>query len=1123
MIPGLNGSLLSEEALERVVPDRLRGMLDEFGRRRAQRQLRAWHLPLRQRLGPACSPRTIFDRLAVPLFSQLGYHLVAMDVPRRAAMSAPEPVVARLDAGGATRAVLLVTGWGQDASSVWREAVRHGIALGRRWCFCLTGPAIRVFDAVRTYSRRFVEFDVAAVADNEKTFAVFWGLLRAAATTPDGPGLLDRAVSISEEHREAVRSSLQEGVQEAVHHVHRALMAAVVPRQLRAARGNSQVVFDEALQIVYRILFLLFAEARGLVPRWHPAYRDAYTIDALRVSLELVARPRGLWEALQSITRLAHRGCRIGALRVTAFNGHLFSPHESPLADALALDDGAVRQALLSLTTRESRAGRQRISYGDLGVEQLGGVYERLLDVEPASMVERQRAPAPSGRIRAKAAHSNQRKATGSFYTPRSLTEYLVRRTLAPLVQHAPPDRILALRILDPAMGSGAFLVAACRYLAAAYESALLRDGVVNGEEIDEHERAGYRRAIAQRCLYGVDFNPAAVQLARLSLWLATLSADRPLTFLDHRVRSGNSLVGATPADLCREPRRDRRDGPLPLFDDLEREAHIRGAIETRETIAREPGDTLAQVRSKEQALAELQSQPGALARWKSACDLWCVSWFPDAPRRPPAFSALIDAVFERGALPRHTIAPVLGELRQAARQTRPFHWTLEFPEVFHLSSGAPADDTGFDAIVGNPPWEMLRGDRGDLAARALGRASAAVLTSFSRGAGFYRLQGDGHPNSYQLFVERMLTLLRRGGRLGVIVPWGLAVDQGAARLRRELLDRTSIDTLISIENRDCLFPIHRGLKFLLLCTTTGRSSPRSLPCRFGVRRIEELEQLPETGPDPRAVEIPRQLLDRIDAETLAIPDIRTQRDIEILRQIVFTVPALGDPDGWNVRFGRELNASDDRRHFEQRTAATSDCTGDPMLPVIEGKHLTPFAVAVGDAPLAIRASRASTLIDRERTFARARLAYRDVAAASNRLTLIAAIVPAGVVTTHTLFCLRQPLAHDDQLYLCAMLNSYVANYLVRMRVTTHVTCAVMARLPVPVPQPGVAFRHLVRCAASLHERPDDAAAYGALQAWAAAAYGLTHAQLGHVLSTFPLVPAEERHRAASCFCDIVR
>jgi hypothetical protein len=1111
MIPGLSGSLLSEEALEGAVPDRLRGRLDEFNRRRAQRQMRAWHLPLRQQLGPACSPRTIFDRLAAPLFSQLGYRLIAIHAAWREAAWMPETIVARLDAGGSTRAVLLVTAWGQDASVVWRDAVRHGIAIGRRWCFCLTGPTLRILDAVRTYSRRFAEFDLAAVADSDKTFAAFWGLLRAGATMRDGTSLLDVAVEISEEHREDVRSSLQLGVQDALSHVHRALTSAIVPRRMRASRGNGQAVFDEALQIVYRILFLLFAEARGLVPRWHPVYRDAYTIDALRSPVELMARPRGVWEALQSMSRLAHRGCRIGALRVTAFNGHLFSPHDSPLADTLALDDGAVRQALLSLTTRASRGGRQRIAYGDLGVEQLGGVYERLLDIEPPLVREPKRGSA---------IHSDRRKATGSFYTPRSLTEYLVRRTLAPLVQHAPPERILGLRVLDPAMGSGAFLVAACRYLASAYESALLREGVVNGEEIGERERAGYRRAIAQRCLYGVDLNPAAVHLARLSLWLATLSADRPLTFLDHRLRAGNSLVGAALEDLGREPRRERRDWPLPLFDDLERDLHIRAAIETRETIALQPGDTLAQVRNKEQALADLHAEPGALARWKAACDLWCVSWFPAAPRTAP-FSAVLDAVFERGGLPPRTIAPVLEELRHAARDTRPFHWTLEFPEAFHLSSGAPSHDRGFDAIVGNPPWEMLRGDRGDDAARTEARTNAAMLTAFSRNSGLYRLQGDGHPNSYQLFLERMLTLLGRGGRLGVILPWGLAVDHGAARLRRMLLDRTSIDTLISIDNRDRLFPIHRSFRFLLLSATAGVSPSRSLPCRFGVRRADDLERLPETGPDPRAVEVPRTLLDRVDAETLAVPDVRAGIDVEILGQIAFTVPPLGAADGWNVHFGRELNASDDRRHFE-RCGGRSN-VGDPLLPVIEGKHVTPFAVAVGEAQFAVRTSRAATLIDPERTFARARLAYRDVAGATNRLTLIAAIVPPGVVTTHTLFCLREALARDRQLYLCAMLNSFVANYLVRMQVTTHVTCAMMARLPVPVPQPGRAFGHIVRCADTLLEQPDSADTYAELQARTAAAYGLTHAQLVHVLSTLPLVPAAARERAASCFCDIVR
>src|SRR4029079_18161619 len=129
---------------------------------------------------------------------------------------------------------------------------------------------------------------------------------------------------------------------------------------------------------------------------------------------------------------------------------------------------------------------------------------------------------------------SGRRKRTGTFYTPRAMTEYLVRRTLAPLVHGAPPERILSLRVLDPSMGSGAFLVAACRYLASAYESALIEEGTVASADLSPADRAGFRRAVAQRCLYGVDANPTAVQLARLSLWLCTLAAGPPPAFRHH-------------------------------------------------------------------------------------------------------------------------------------------------------------------------------------------------------------------------------------------------------------------------------------------------------------------------------------------------------------------------------------------------------------------------------------------------------------------------------------------------------------------------------------------------------------------------------------------------------------
>src|SRR5207245_8127089 len=142
---------------------------------------------------------------------------------------------------------------------------------------------------------------------------------------------------------------------------------------------------EQALTIVYRILFLLFAEARALVPLWHPIYRESYSVETLRDTAERSPQPDGLWDALRAITRLAHAGCRAGDLRVTPFNGRLFAPSRTPLVDRRDLDDEAARRAVLALTTRPApdRSGRERIAYRDLGVEQLGAVYETLLDYEP--------------------------------------------------------------------------------------------------------------------------------------------------------------------------------------------------------------------------------------------------------------------------------------------------------------------------------------------------------------------------------------------------------------------------------------------------------------------------------------------------------------------------------------------------------------------------------------------------------------------------------------------------------------------------------------------------------------------------------------------------------------------
>ncbi|RPJ54400.1 MAG: hypothetical protein EHM24_31855, partial [Acidobacteria bacterium] len=541
----------------------------------------------------------------------------------------------------------------------------------------------------------------------------------------------------------------------------------------RNERAPLPAIYGESLVLVYRILFLLFAEARGLVPLWHPVYRESYSIEALRDAAEMPGQHTGAWETLLAISRLAHAGCDAGTLHVTPFNGRLFAPARTALAEASDLDDEAASRALVALSTdrRAKGVGRVRVDYRDLGVEQLGAVYETVLDYDPVLLgPEGVETPGVDGGGRVNEPRANaerratvrsslpaiglrggsgRRKASGSFYTPSPVTDYLVRRTLHPLVAGRAPEEILELRVLDPAMGSGAFLVAACRYIAGAYESALVSDGRCHPAEIDEAERASFRRTVAERCLFGVDVNPMAVELARLSIWLTTLSADRQLTLLDHHLVSGDSLVGASIADLLRRPpgnggRRGPR-APLPLFAPEDLDSDLREVVPARLRIASEPADTVAAVKEKERALAELDRPAAPHARWKRALDLWCAGWFWPATSTPPetrTFVALVDEALGRHrSLPAHTAARLLEQAENIAASRRFFHWHLEFPEAFFEVDGSAAEDAGFDAVLTNPPWDMLRADEGQAEAdRDAGRA----LVKFVHESGVYRSQSSG-------------------------------------------------------------------------------------------------------------------------------------------------------------------------------------------------------------------------------------------------------------------------------------------------------------------------------------------------------------------------------------------
>ena len=446
-----------------------------------------------------------------------------------------------------------------------------------------------------------------------------------------------------------------------------------------------------------------------------------------------------------------------------------------------------------------------------------------------------------------------------------------------------------------------------------------------------------------------------------------------------------------------------------------------------------------------------------------------------------------------------------LDGIRRIGARERFFHWELEFPEVFFDADGVPLDRGGFDAVIGNPPWDTLRASPDtdhDLAPRA--------LTRFSRDSGCYRLQSDGHANLYQLFTERVLQLLTPHGRLGLLLPSGLFSDHGCVRLRRELLERCAIDAVLSFDNRKAMFPIHRGVRFLLLTAVSGHPTT-DVQAVFGLHSPASLDDIPDEGPIDGAVRLPVPLIRKFSGDSLAVPELRGEHDRRIVAAILSSVPALGSADGWNCRFGRELNATDDRRHF-----------GRHGLPVLEGKCLEPFRVRVANAASWISRSTARRLLQGRGAFDRPRLGYREVAASTNRLTLIAAIVPANVVTTHTIFCLKDPLDLHVQWFLCGIFNSFVANYLVRLRGGTHVTASTVAALPIPKPaRDSAAFARIAALALTLASPDARAGAHAELQARAARLYGCDGAGFSHVLETFPLVDRDERGACARAFAEL--
>jgi hypothetical protein len=404
----------------------------------------------------------------------------------------------------------------------------------------------------------------------------------------------------------------------------------------------------------------------------------------------------------------------------------------------------------------------------------------------------------------------------------------------------------------------------------------------------------------------------------------------------------------------------------------------------------------------------------------------------------------------------------------------------------------------------------MLRADAGSAAARSQSRGDLASFVTFTREAGVYTAQSDGHANRYQLFVERAIDLTRTGGRVGLVVPSGLGSDRGSAPLRRRLLTRCDVEAIVGLDNHRGVFPIHRSVRFMLVTATAG-SPTRTIACRLGESDTAALEAV---GDEPAAslssfpVRLTPAFLERVSGEDLTIPWLKGPTDVAIVERASALFPPLGSDAGWAARFGRELNASDDRDAFRPPHSG---------LPIVEGRQIAPFTVDIASARHSIAVRDAGRRLADGR-HERPRLGYRDVAGATNRLTLLAAVLPAGCVSTHTVFCLRTMLPLAAQHFLCGLFNSFVLNYLVRLRVSTHVTTAMVERLPVPREHDAPGACREIAAMARLLARRREPGVMARLQARVAHVYQLSRPEFAHVLETFPLIGRAERDRALGAY-----
>ncbi|MCR6733415.1 MAG: hypothetical protein NVV83_04675 [Afipia sp.] len=942
-----------------------------------------------------------------------------------------------------------------------------------RWGILTNGPRWRLYWAgARSISEEFLEIDLSRVLGLDgddlfanaatrdhwlRVFAVMFGREGFLRDGADQRSFHDRARAEAAFYEERVAASLSKLVFESVFP---SLAMAIADTAPDAPLTD---VRDAALVLLYRLLFLLYAEDRDLLPVSDPRYDD-YALRPLRLDVgtrvtngdAFSTSAARIWSHVSDLSRIIDRGD--SSVGIPPYNGGLFATSGAPLLNNARVPDSVMASALDALSYERSSGERRYINYRDLSVQQLGSIYERLLEFE----IVRNAAGALTVRPNLFA-----RKNTGSYYTPDELVGLILDETLEPLIAERrdafrtalatlsskdsedfrrrtlrdvdPANAILSLRICDPAMGSGHFLVSLVDMLADQVLDAMAEAAALGVElhytspladkiediratilknartakwTIDEEQlddRHIVRRMVLKRCVYGVDKNPMAVELAKVALWLHTFTVGAPLSFIDHHLHAGDSLFGLWVRDAI-----DKAASGGELFYN-EALRNAQRSAEAMKTIEALTDVEIAEAHRSAAMYADVELMTGELDGFVSF--IHALDWIDLKSREDRALVRLwLDGRFgdpipiargrkpPEGGMAKPEEVAAFTSIWQRARaliaEERFLNWQIAFPGVWSNWSDK-ARDGGFDAVVGNPPWDRIKLQQvewfevrlpeiaaepraADRKARveelvesghplaedfkmAERRANDALrMARYSTGkstkdpvsgrkitapSDHYPMLSGGDINLYSLFVERAHTLVKPAGMVGLLVPIGIGADKTSAEYISTITKNGQLKAFIAFENkRRWLFKdVHaEDQPTILIATNPGR---RYSKFRYAVK----LHNLPNEQSDPTVLMDASTLL-AVNPNTGTVPIFRSAEDARIVTGAYSRVPVFVRKSGkemtsdWHARYLTMFHMTNDSKLFRNKHELEEQegawpigqehyhSTAGKWLPLYEGK-----------------------------------------------------------------------------------------------------------------------------------------------------------------------------------------